>query len=173
MSVLLKSIRLLGFASYKPFISFHTQIWKKAPYNWFKIFPPYFQKQIWLWRHFYGQRSIETGRFHFFLWPQIRLASCWHFQRSPKISCFFVDLQRWFNKTLSSYRFTVRIIIHPIHFYEIIKTHRKKVAYTLAKIFSLQAHADLLRFDFLPNEPKCKCAPIKDVEDWGHSHYLL
>ena len=28
--------------------------------------------------------------------------------------------------------------------------------YTLAKIFSLQAHADLLKFGFLPNESKCE-----------------
>ena len=35
--------------------------------------------------------------------------------------------------------------------------------YTLAKIFSLQAHADLLKFGFLPNESKCEWDPIQEI----------
>jgi hypothetical protein len=33
----------------------------------------------------------------------------------------------------------------------------------LAKIFSLQAHADLLKFGFLPNESKCEWDPIQEI----------
>ena len=35
--------------------------------------------------------------------------------------------------------------------------------YTLAKIFSLQTHANVLKLGFLPNESKCEWVPVQKI----------